>query len=85
MALRPEAPGHADAQRSAARLAHQGLVTGAAGQNSAWAPTARLAARWVNAHMAGNHICAEAIELMVAACFMPASSSLPVPGGSPAA
>lgn len=80
MAARPDAPGHEDAQRLAARLAHQGLVVGAAGQNAAWAPTARLAVRWINAHLAGNHVCSEAVELLVAACFTPATTSLPVPG-----
>ncbi|KAK9853898.1 hypothetical protein WJX84_008605, partial [Apatococcus fuscideae] len=82
MAARPEAPGHEEAERLAARLGHQGLVVGAAGQNAAWAPTARLAILWVNAHLAGNHICPEAVELLVAACFTTATSSLPVPGTS---
>ncbi len=42
---------------------------------------ARLAVRWVAAHMmAGCHLPVEAIELMVAAAFLPTASAVPAPG-----
>lgn len=73
-------------QRSVSRLLsqraqHHGLVTGIAGQNPTFSLAARLAVRWVAAHMmAGIHLPVEAIELMVAAAFLPGTAALPAPG-----
>ena len=66
------------------RAQHHGLVTGIAGQNPAFSPAARLAVRWVGAHMlAGVHLTVEAVELVVAAAFLPGTAALPAPGETP--
>lgn len=63
------------------RAQHHGLVTGIAGQNAAFGMAARLAVRWVAAHMmAGIHLPIEAIELMVAAAFLPSTAAVLTPG-----
>ena len=63
------------------RAQHHGLVTGMAGQNAAFCMAARLAVRWVAAHMmAGVHVPVEAIELMVAAAFLPTTAAVATPG-----
>ncbi|KAL3158789.1 hypothetical protein ABBQ32_011516 [Trebouxia sp. C0010 RCD-2024] len=73
-------------QRSVSRLLrqraqHHGLVTGIAGHNLAFSPAARLAVRWVAAHMmAGVHLPVEAVELVVAAAFLPGTAALSAPG-----
>lgn len=75
-------------QRSVSRLLsqhaqHHGLILGVAGQNPAFPMAARLGVRWVAAHMlAGVHLPVEAIELMVAAAFLPGASVMPSPGES---
>ena len=75
-------------QRSLSRLLsqraqHHGLVTGIAGQNPAFSLAARLAVRWVCAHMmAGVHLPVEAIELMLAAAFLPGVTPVAAPGSS---
>ncbi|GLI63249.1 hypothetical protein VaNZ11_006146 [Volvox africanus] len=61
---------------------HHGLVSLVAGSNSAFAPAARLAARWVAAHMMSNHLNPQTIELLVAAAFSGAGSSVAPPPGS---
>lgn len=76
-------------QRSVSRLLrqraqHHGLVTGIAGHNLAFSPAARLAVRWVAAHMmAGVHLPVEAVELVVAAAFLPGTAALSAPGETP--
>ena len=63
------------------RAQHHGLVTGMAGQNPAFSMAARLAVRWAAAHMmAGTHLPVEALELIVAAAFLPAAAAAPPPG-----
>ncbi|GIL57828.1 hypothetical protein Vafri_13058 [Volvox africanus] len=61
---------------------HHGLVSLVAGSNSAFAPAARLAARWVAAHMMSNHLSHQTIELLVAAAFSGAGSPAAPPPGS---
>lgn len=76
-------------QRSVSRLLsqraqHHGLVTGMTGQNPSFSLAARLAVRWVAAHMmAGVHLPVEAIELMLAAAFLPGVTSGAAPGRPP--
>lgn len=48
---------------------HHGLVAGVAGANPAYAPTVRLAHRWLASHMLSNHFVPEAVELLVAYVF----------------
>ena len=73
-------------QRSVSRLLsqraqHHGLVTGIAGQNPTFSLAARLAVRWVAAHMmAGVYLPVEAIELMLAAAFLPEVTPVAAPG-----
>lgn len=73
-------------QRSVSRLLsqraqHHGVVSGISGQNPAFSPAARLAVRWTAAHlMAGVHLPVEAVELVVAAAFLPGTAALPAPG-----
>lgn len=63
------------------RAQHHGLISGVAGQNPAFSMAARLAVRWVASHMlAGVHLPVEAVELMVAAAFLPIASVMPQPG-----
>lgn len=54
---------------------HHGLVASVTGGNPSVAPTARLAKRWVACHMMSNHICEEALELLVVAAFTAPSIS----------
>ncbi|GIL78350.1 hypothetical protein Vretimale_7699 [Volvox reticuliferus] len=61
---------------------HHGLVSLVAGSNSAFAPAARLAARWVAAHMMSNHLSSQTIELLVVAAFSGAGSPSAAPPGS---
>ncbi|KAG2440710.1 hypothetical protein HXX76_003567 [Chlamydomonas incerta] len=58
---------------------HHGLVSQVAGANASYAPAARLAGRWVAAHMMSNHVSPQAVELLVAAAFGGAG----VPAGPP--
>eukprot|EP00798_Chlamydomonas_sp_ICE-L_P031575 gene31575-6769_t len=58
---------------------HHGLISLIGGANPAYAPSVRLARRWVGAHMLSNSVCGEAVELMVAAAFI-----TPGPLGQPA-
>ena len=63
------------------RAQHHGLVSGLTGQNAAFSMAARLAVRWVAAHMmAGIHLPVEAIELLMTAAFLPTSAAVPPPG-----
>ena len=63
------------------RAQHHGTISGVAGSNPAFSMAARLAVRWVAAHMmAGVHLPVEAIELIVAAAFLPTSAVEPPPG-----
>ncbi|DBB01879.1 TPA: hypothetical protein ACH3X1_000480 [Trebouxia sp. C0004] len=63
------------------RAQHHGLVSGLTGQNAAFSMAARLAVRWVAAHMmAGTHLPVEAVELIMTAAFLPASAAVPPPG-----
>ena len=64
------------------RAQHHGVVSGVGGQNPAFSMAARLAARWVAAHMmrGGPHLPVEAIELMVVAAFLPTAAATPPPG-----
>eukprot|EP00884_Botryococcus_braunii_P010162 jgi/Botrbrau1/19147/Bobra.0077s0059.1 len=50
---------------------HHALVVNAASRPDAPAlvPTARLASRWVSAHLLSNHLSTEAVELLVASLF----------------
>ncbi|KAG2441964.1 hypothetical protein HYH02_009758 [Chlamydomonas schloesseri] len=61
---------------------HHGLVSQVAGANAAYAPAARLAGRWVAAHMMSNHVSAQAVELLVAAAFGGAGVPATPPPGS---
>ncbi|GLC36668.1 hypothetical protein PLESTM_000487400 [Pleodorina starrii] len=61
---------------------HHGLVSLVGGANSAFAPAARLAGRWVAAHMMSNHIGPQAVELVTAAAFAGAGSPGAPPPGS---
>lgn len=68
------------------RAQHHGLVSGVGGENPAFAMAARLAVRWVAAHMlAGLHLPVQAVELMVVAAFLPGASVMPPPGQAPPA
>lgn len=58
---------------------HHGLVSYVAGLNPAFAPTVRLAKRWLGCQLMSNQIGDEAAELLVAAVFA-GSSALPSPG-----
>ncbi|GFR51741.1 hypothetical protein Agub_g14187 [Astrephomene gubernaculifera] len=58
---------------------HHGLIALVGGANAAYAPAARLAGRWVAAHMMSNHVTPQAVELLVAAAFGGAG----VPAGAP--
>lgn len=53
----------------ALRAWHQGAISGVAGANPAFGPTARLAQRWAAAHLLSPHLAPEAVELLVAHCF----------------
>ena len=64
-----------------ARAQHHGLIAGLGGENPAFSLAARLAVRWVAAHLClGCHVAPEAVELMVAAAFAPTPGA-PPPGG----
>ncbi|KAF5838727.1 Nrap protein [Dunaliella salina] len=58
---------------------HHGLVQAVGGANPAYAPTVRLAHRWLGAHLLSNHFAEEAVELLVAAAFT-GPSACPPPG-----
>jgi U3 small nucleolar RNA-associated protein 22 len=64
-----------------ARSWHHGLIAGVANANPAFAPSVRLAQRWLGAHMLSNHLAPEAIELIAAAAFVGPSGG---PAGGPA-
>eukprot|EP00983_Pelagomonas_calceolata_P073160 1152030-Pelagomonas_calceolata.AAC.4 len=49
------------------------------GANPAYAPTVRLAHRWLGTHLLSNHFAEEAVELLVAAAFT-GPSVCPPPG-----
>ncbi len=55
--------------RPLTRSWHHGLVSNIGGTNPAFGPACRLAKRWVSVHMMSNHVCEEAVELLVAAAF----------------
>jgi hypothetical protein len=82
----------------AVAAAHHGLVAAVAAAHPAFAPTCRLAARWVGCHLAagpGGGLRHEAVELLVAAVFGRAvagagaggatAATTAVAGGTPAA
>lgn len=48
---------------------HQGLVAHVAGLHPEYAPSCRLASRWVSSHMLSWHLSHEVVELLVAAAF----------------
>ena len=67
--LRPPcAPRHLAAD-VALRSLHASLMLSLQGHHPIFAPTARLAKRWVGAHMLAPILCAEAVELLVASLF----------------
>ena len=53
----------------------QGAISGVAGENPAFAPTLRLAKRWVGAHLLSPHLAEEAVELLVAGAFTGAGAA----------
>lgn len=61
---------------------HHGLISQVAGANASYAPAARLAGRWVAAHMMSNHVSPQAVELLVAAAFGGAGVPVGPPPGS---
>lgn len=61
---------------------HHGLVSHVAGANCAYAPAARLAQRWLAAHLMSNHVAPAAAELLVAAAFGGAGGPATAPPGS---
>ncbi len=61
---------------------HHGLVSHVAGANCAYAPAARLAQRWLAAHLMSNHVAPAAAELLVAAAFGGAGGPAAAPPGS---
>lgn len=68
-ALRPPSiPRHLAAD-VALRSLHAGLMLSLQGHHPIFAPIARLAKRWVGAHMLAPILCAEAVELLVASLF----------------
>lgn len=62
-----------------ARARHHGLVAAACAAHPALAPTVRLLARWLGAHLAGSHFAHEAVELLVVAAFTRRGAE-PAPG-----
>ena len=87
MAARLAQEGQGNAAAMHARRQRQaqlhGLLSGMAAEHPAFPATARLADRWVAAHLMSNQICHEAVELLVAAAFLP-ESGLPPPGAAAA-
>jgi hypothetical protein len=80
----PAAHAHAAAfRRLQHRAAHATVIANAVARLDAavFPATARLAARWVGAHLLSNHIRPEAVELLAVAAFW-GPSTLPVPGMS---
>lgn len=61
-----------------ARTWHQGTISGVAGENPAFEPSARLAKRWLAAHLLSPHLSEEATELLLAAAFT--APTAPPPG-----
>ena len=62
------------------RAQHHGLIAGLGGENPAFSLAARLAVRWVAAHLClGCHVAPEAVELIVAAAYAPTPGA-PPPG-----
>lgn len=55
------------------------ILQAVGGANPAYAPTVRIAQRWLGAHLLSNHFADEAVELLVAAAFTCPSAS-PPPG-----
>eukprot|EP00898_Chlorokybus_atmophyticus_P007576 jgi/Chlat1/781/Chrsp104S01309 len=51
------------------RSVHASQLSGLHGQYPAFGPSVRLAKRWVSAHMFGNQVCEEAVELLMARVF----------------
>ena len=60
-------------------MRHHGFISQVSAVQPAFRGTARLAARWISAHLLSNHIAAEAVELLVAAVFSP-GTGLDPPG-----
>lgn len=58
---------------------HHGLMTQIAAAHPSYRAAARLAARWMSAHLLSNHVAQEAVELLVGAAYCP-GSSLDAPG-----
>ena len=60
---------------------HHGLVSQLAGGHPFFRHTARLASRWVSAHLLSNHVPQEAVELIAAAAYC-SGTGLDPPGDS---
>ena len=58
---------------------HHGMMAALAGAAPAFPAAAQLAGRWLAAQMLSNQLRQEALELLVAAAFLP-ERGLPVPG-----
>ena len=61
---------------------HHGLVSQLAGGHPSFRHAARLASRWVSAHLLSNHVSQEVVELIVAAVFYCSGTGLEPPGDS---
>ena len=62
-----------------ARTRHHGMMAALAGAAPAFPAAAQLAGRWLAAQMLSNQLQQEALELLVAAAFVP-ERGLPIPG-----
>ena len=62
-----------------ARARHHGMMAALAGAAPAFPAAAQLAGRWLGAQMLSNQLRQEALELLVAAAFLP-ERGLPIPG-----
>ena len=68
-ALRPPSTPRHPAADVALRSLHAGLMLSLQGHHPIFAPTVRLAKRWVGAHMLTPILCPQAVELLVASLF----------------
>jgi U3 small nucleolar RNA-associated protein 22 len=59
---------------------HHGLISAVASVNPAFAPATRLAKRWVGSQLLSNHLCDEAIELLMVSAFTSPSPTPTAPG-----
>ncbi|KAG2496823.1 hypothetical protein HYH03_005229 [Edaphochlamys debaryana] len=61
---------------------HHGLVSYVAGANASYGPAARLAGRWLAAHMMSYHVGPQTVELLMAAAYGGAGGPASPPPGS---